>query len=215
MLQTVRHLIHSVDECLKHICFSTPPYRHRNKRSCREAPGPRWGCKKEVWPPTLHFIVFLSQAHITSLERTHTRAHAHTLSVTDLLFSGFTLWRFNLDIRAVLAFPCVQITLFLLSRDTRFLQCQRPWWRSSPEHWTCFIFFQLFKATVSCNMKHVTSKLVKEDEIIKLWSLRWLICPHHLPQEARCIFWTSFSNRFNGRSILSSLSMQRKAPLHH
>lgn len=146
MLQTVRHLIHSVDECLKHICFCALPYRHRNKRSYREAPGPRWGCKKEVWPPTLHFIVFLSQAHITSLERTHT--HAHTLSVTDLLFSGFTLWRFNLDIRAVLAFPCVRITLFLLLRDTRFLQCQRPWWRSSPEHWTRFVF-------VSCSKRQL------------------------------------------------------------
>lgn len=31
--------------------------------------------------------------------------------------------------------------------------------------------------TVSCNVKHVTSKLVKEDEIIKQWSLCWLIYP--------------------------------------
>lgn len=95
------------------------------KEAVREATGPRWSCKKKVWQPTLHFIVFLSQAHITSPERTHTRA----LSVTDLLFSGFTLWRFNLLIRAVFAFPCIQIALFL-SRDTRFLQHQRPWWTS-------------------------------------------------------------------------------------
>lgn len=92
MLQTLRHLIHRVDERLKHICLHTPPYHFWNKRSCQEATGPCWGCKKEVWLPTMPFIVFLSQEHISSLERTHT----HALSVADLFFSDFTLWSFNL-----------------------------------------------------------------------------------------------------------------------
>lgn len=86
MLQTVRHLIHvCVDECFKHICFHTPPYHFWNKRNCREASGPRRGWKKEVWPPTLHFIVFLAQAHITSLDITHTHTQCHWPFVQCLL----------------------------------------------------------------------------------------------------------------------------------
>lgn len=78
--KTVRHLTHRVDECFKHVCFHMLPYHFwKKKKICREASGPRWGCKKEVWPPTLHFAVFLSQAHITSW-KSHT--HTHTVSLT-------------------------------------------------------------------------------------------------------------------------------------
>lgn len=139
MLQTLRHC---VDERLKHVCFHAPPYHFRNKRSCQEASGPCWGCKKEVWPPRMHFIVFLFQTHIPSLERTHTHTHActHVLCHWPFLSWLHTVELKSLKIRAVLAFSCLQITLFLLSWDTRFLQHRRPWWKCSPEHWRCFVF---------------------------------------------------------------------------
>lgn len=62
----------------------------------KETSGPCCVCKKEVWPPTLHSIVFpLSNTHHITGKDTHTQAGT-LCKVTDLLFSSFTLGRFNL-----------------------------------------------------------------------------------------------------------------------
>lgn len=82
-LQTVRAFNSQRGRAFK-TCH-TPPQRSEKKLGAAGRPRGHGGAvRKEAWPPTLHFIVILPEGR------------THTLSCTDLVFSGFTLWRFNL-----------------------------------------------------------------------------------------------------------------------
>lgn len=75
MLQTVRPLIHSVDECLKPICFHTH-LLIKIKEAVGRPQGHVGAARKRCGRPRCTILWFFLRH--TSLERTHSHTHTHS-----------------------------------------------------------------------------------------------------------------------------------------
>lgn len=133
--------------------------------------------RKRCGRPHCTLLCFFSQTHIALRERTHTYTHTHTQSrVTDLLFSGFTLWRFNLLVSGLSVHFWVQITLFLFSQDTRVLRYQRPGCRYSRTYLELLVV-QIDNSNIKCLTSKKDKQLICDGQY-------WLICSHYIPQKS-------------------------------